>query len=43
MTNENLKFTVNCQSGDTESTEVHVEAPFGILHLNNTCRASIDT
>ena len=40
VTNENLKFTVNCQSGDTESTEVHVEAPFGILHLNNTCRAS---
>ena len=40
VTNENLKFTVSCQSGDTESTEVHVEAPFGILHLNNTCRAS---
>ena len=40
VTNENLKLTVNCQSSDTESTEVHVEAPFGILHLNNTCRAS---
>ena len=40
VTNENIKFTVNCQSGDTESKEVHVEAPFGILHLNNTCRGS---
>ena len=40
VTNGNLKFTVNCQSSDTESKEVHVKAPFGILHLNNTCRAS---
>lgn len=40
VTHENLKFTVSCQSGDMESKEVHVEAPFGILHLNNTCRAS---
>ena len=40
VTNENLNFTVNCQSGDTGSKEVHVEVPLGILHLNNTCRAS---
>lgn len=40
VTNENLKFTVSCQSGDTESKEVHIETPFGILRLNNTCRAS---
>ena len=39
VTNENLNFTVICQSGDTGSKEVHVEVPLGILHLNNTCRA----
>lgn len=39
-TNENLKFTVSCQSDNAETTEILVKAPFDILTLNNTCRAS---
>lgn len=40
VTNEKLKFTVSCQSGNAETTELIIKAPFGILTLNNTCRAS---
>ena len=40
VTNENLKFTVSCQSGQIETTELIVKSPFDILTLNNTCRAT---
>lgn len=40
VTSKSMKFTVSCQSGSTETTELIVKAPFDILALKNTCRAS---
>ena len=40
MTNTDLKFTVSCQSNIAEPSDIKVKPPFGIVTLNNTCKAS---
>lgn len=39
-TNTHLKFTVSCQSNIAEPSDIEVKPPFGIVTLNNTCKAS---
>ena len=40
MTNIELKCTVSCQSNIAEPSDIKVKPPFGIVTLNNTCKAS---
>ena len=40
VTNVPLTFTINCQSHKPKSYDIKIESPFGIIKLNNTCKAS---
>lgn len=40
VTNKVLHFTISCRSTAIQSTDVDIKPPFGILHINNTCKAS---
>ena len=40
VTNIPLTFTVNCQSYETMTGDINIKPPFGIIKLNNTCKAS---
>ena len=40
VTNVPLTFTINCQSHKQKTYDIKIEAPFGIIKLNNTCKAS---
>ena len=35
-----LTFTVNCQTNKLPTDDISIEPPFGIVELNNTCKAS---
>ena len=35
-----LTFTVNCQTDTLPTDDILVKPPFGIVKLNNTCKAS---
>ena len=39
VTNIPLTFTVNCQSYETMTSDIKIKPPFGIIKLNNTCKA----
>ena len=40
MTITCLKFTVSSQSDIAEPSNIKIKPPFGIVTLNNTCKAS---
>lgn len=40
VTNKPLTFTLNCQLNDPKVGDIKVMPPFGIIKLNNTCKAS---
>ena len=40
VTNVPLTFTINCQSHKQKTYDIKIESPFGIIKLNNTCKAS---
>ena len=40
VTNKPLTFTLNCQSHDPKVGDIKITPPFGIIKLNNTCKAS---
>ena len=40
VTNVPLTFTINCQSHKPKTYDIKIESPFGIIKLNNTCKAS---
>ena len=40
VTNVPLTFTINCQSQKPKTYDIKIESPFGIIKLNNTCKAS---
>lgn len=40
VTNKPLTFTLNCQSHDPKVRDIKITPPFGIIKLNNTCKAS---
>ena len=40
VTNVPLTFTINCQSHKPKTYDIKTESPFGIIKLNNTCKAS---
>ena len=40
VTNKPLTFTLNCQSYEPKIGDIKVAPPFGIIKLNNTCKAS---
>ena len=40
VTNKPLTFTLNCQSHDPKVGDIKLTPPFGIIKLNNTCKAS---
>lgn len=40
VTNKPLTFTINCQIDDIKISDVKIVPPFGIIQLNNTCKAS---
>ena len=40
VTNVPLTFTINCQSYKPKTYDIKIESPFGIIKLNNTCKAS---
>ena len=40
VTNVPLTFTINCQSHKQKIYDIKIESPFGIIKLNNTCKAS---
>lgn len=40
VTNKPLTFTVNCQSYYPKLDDIKIAPPFGIIKLNNTCKAS---
>ena len=40
VTNKPLAFTLNCQSYDPKVGDIKLTPPFGIIKLNNTCKAS---
>ena len=40
VTNVPLTFTINCQSQTPKTFDIKIGSPFGILKLNNTCKAS---
>lgn len=40
VTNKPLTFTLNCQSYDPKVGDIKLTPPFGIIKLNNTCKAS---
>ena len=40
VTNVPLTFTINCQSQKPKTYDIKIESPFGIMKLNNTCKAS---
>ena len=40
VTNKPLTFTLNCQSYDPKVVDIKLTPPFGIIKLNNTCKAS---
>ena len=40
VTNKPLTFTLNCQSHDPKVGDITLTPPFGIIKLNNTCKAS---
>ena len=40
VTNVPLTFTINCQSQKQKTYDIKIESPFGIIKLNNTCKAS---
>ena len=40
VTNKVLHITISCRSTAIQSTDVDIKPPFGILHINNTCKAS---
>ena len=35
-----MTFTINCQSHKPKTYDIKIESPFGIIKLNNTCKAS---
>ena len=40
VTDKPLTFTLNCQSYEPKIGDIKVAPPFGIIKLNNTCKAS---
>ena len=40
VTNVPLTFAINCQSHKPKTYDIKIESPFGIIKLNNTCKAS---
>ena len=40
VTNKPLTFTLNCQSHEPKVGDIKLTPPFGIIKLNNTCKAS---
>ena len=42
VTNKPLTFTLNCQSYDSNQGNFKIVPPFGVIQLNNTCKASND-
>lgn len=40
VTSKTLTFTLNCQSNEPRNNNIKITPPFGIIQLNNTCRAS---
>ena len=40
VTNKLLTFTINCQSHESMANDIKIMPPFGIIKLNNTCKAS---
>ena len=40
VTNVPLTFTINCQSHKQKTFDIKIESPFGIIKVNNTCKAS---
>ena len=40
VTDKPLTFTLNCQSYEPKIGDIKVTPPFGIIKLNNTCKAS---
>ena len=40
VANKPLTFTLNCQSHDPKVGDITLTPPFGIIKLNNTCKAS---
>lgn len=40
ITNENLQFTITCQSSMKQTTNVDVKPPFSMIQVNNDCKAS---
>ena len=40
LSNKVLHFTISCRSTAIQFTDVDIKPPFGILHINNTCKAS---
>ena len=40
VTNVPLTFTINCQSHKQKTYDIKIGSPFGIIKLNNTCKAS---
>lgn len=40
VTNMPLTFTINCQTDQIKVSDIRIDPPFGIIQLNNTCKAS---
>lgn len=40
ISNKPLTFTLNCQSYEPNVGDIQITPPFGIIRLNNTCKAS---